>query len=216
MTTNRLLVSIASFLSIFALTAIVSLAIGTDRLGDLVGGVFVIGVISGGWAAVGVALYSRMSASRATREALRYDFIYKMADKGALPNDGSFIPLRAQLPAPQAKQGNVLQIFDFNPNDIHTASVNYIMFSAALLGDSGNRLASAPECRMATNIVNYSDRTRDRIVKHLSAQYGVSTQAGPVDNGGGTFVPAEFGTVGGIYHHIILNSAVEAIPELVR
>lgn len=210
-------VFLAAIFIALALAVIVLVALGNGMLWSLIGGVFVVGLIVIGLAAVGVKLFSIWGDTKVKIDSARYDFYQNMASKGLLPTDGSFEPIR-QIAAPQqqGKSNNALQIFDFNPNDIHTASVNYIMFSVALLGENGNRLASAPECRMATNIENYSDRSRDRIVKHLSAQYGIVTQPGPVDSGGGTFVPAEYGTVGKLYHHILLNSAVESLPEVKR
>lgn len=220
-TTQRdpiLTLAIVMFIAL-ALAAIVLVALGNGMLWQLIGGIAVFGavVIALGFVIAKYIAIPLINAKVSANSA-RYDFLQNMASKGLLPTDGSFEPIHAQIAAPvqQGKINTALQIFDFNPNDIHTASVNYIMFSAALLGENGNRLASAPECRMATNLANYSDRSRDRIVKHLSAQYGVVTQPGPVDNGGGTFVPAEYGTVGKLYHHILLNSGVESLPEAKR
>ena len=65
MTTSRMTATLIAFLAIAALSAIVMVAIGANRVLELVVGVFVIGAICIGLAAVGVNLYSRMSASRA-------------------------------------------------------------------------------------------------------------------------------------------------------
>jgi hypothetical protein len=102
MTPTRLIVAVVSLVAIVALMAIVSLAIGTNRLGDVVGGAFIFCVFGVALAIVYVVLRVKMNASNAERDRLRYEFIQNMAAKGALPNDGSFIPLHTpQLAAPK-------------------------------------------------------------------------------------------------------------------
>ena len=217
MTSNRLIILFVSLMAIAALAAIVLVAIGTDRLLSLIGGVAVIGVISVALAAVGVNLYSRMSASRAERESLRYDFIYKMADKGALPNDGSFIPLHAQIAAPQAKpgQGDISQII-LNPNALRESAVNLLLFSMRQCGPDQNRIASGPECA-AGGVNGYTPRTWSKVVNdYLSPRYGVVTHRGSVEAGGGTYVPDTYGTVKSLYQRVMLDDAVDAIPEVTR
>lgn len=190
--------------------AIVMAALAVNMLWSLIGGVFVVGLIIIALAWIGVNLFSRWTAARISARSLDYAHDEQMAKIGFLPAGDRYRPIVAQIAAPaQPRQ----KVFDFNPNDIHTASVNYLLYSINLLGENGNRLASAPECAAATNLENYSSRSRDRIIKHLAAAYGVVTQPGPIENGGGTFVPEAFGTVGRLYHHVMLNSAVESLPE---
>lgn len=91
MTANRLIAVLLSLLTIAVLSAIVLVAIGADRLWSLIGGVFVIGLIGVALAVIGVALYTRMSASRAEREELRYHHVEEMAKQGIIvvvPNSG--------------------------------------------------------------------------------------------------------------------------------
>lgn len=218
-TQTRILPFLASLAVIASIALIVFAAIEAGALLALIFGVVLLGVVSIGLAKVGVDLFSRWSDAKVRANAARYDFLQNMASKGVLPNDGSFIAIHAQIAAPQIQQKQQ-KVFDFNPNDIHTAAVNYILFSRNLLGDSGNRLASAPECASA-GIENYSARSWERIVKHLCNCYGVVTQPGPVANGGGVYVPDEIGkvkigTVGNLYHHVVLNSAIEALPGVER
>jgi hypothetical protein len=213
MTTTRLIAAIISLVAIVALMAIVSLAIGTNRLGDLVFGAFVLGAIMIGLAWVGVNLYSRMSASRAERERLRYEFIQNMAAKGALPNDGSFMPLHAlQLSAPQVQPKQAGTQIIFNPNALRESAVNLLLFSMRQCGPDQNRIASGPECA-AAGVNGYTPRTWGKIVNdYLKPRYDVVTVRGGIDNGGGTFVPDTYGTVKTLYDKVMLDGAVDALP----
>ena len=138
MTANRIPALLITLMAIAALAAVVQVAIGADKLAALIGGVAVLGavVIVAGWMIARNIVVPLLEA-KTKRDGMRYEFIQAMAAKGALPNDGSFVPIRAQLAAPQPTSRAIarLQIIDFNPNDMRTASVNYIMFTAALLGD---------------------------------------------------------------------------------
>lgn len=217
MNSNQRGFSFNTFLAIMfiavIITAIVMAALVVNMLWSLIGGVFVVGLILIALAWIGVNLFSRWTAARISARSLDYAHDEQMAKIGFLPAGDRYRPIQLQIAAPvQPRQ----KVYDFNPSDIHTASVNYLLYSINLLGENGNRLASAPECAAATNLENYSARSRDRIVKHLSNAYGVVTQPGPIENGGGTFVPEVYGTVGRLYHHVLLNSAVEALPEKKR
>lgn len=216
MTLNRLPVVTVIFMVIAALAVTVVIAIGLDRLWSLIGGFFAVGVILVALSAVGVTLYTRMSASRAKREKLRYDFLQAMAAKGALPNDGSFIPLHAQIAVPQAPQAQSISQIIFNPNALRESAVNLLLFSMRQCGPDQNRIASGPECANA-GVNGYTPRTWSKIVnEYLMPRYGVATQRGAIDNGGGTFVPAEIGTVEALYHKVLMDSAVDDLPGVTR
>lgn len=102
MTTNRLTIATVSLMVIAAITVVVALALGLNRLGDLIGGVFAVGAIVVALAAIGVNLYSRMSASRAQREELLFHHAEIMAKQGVMIDDRRALNYRPipQLPAP--------------------------------------------------------------------------------------------------------------------
>lgn len=218
MTTSRIAAAVIAALTIGLIAIIVALAIGADQLWSLIGGVFVLCVFGVALAAIGVVLYGRMSASRAEREKLLYNHAEEMAKHGLMINDRRTLvyapmPREPQISAPAQQR---TKVFDFNTSDLQAGAVNYILFSRNLLGETGNRLASAPECAGAGNIENYSARSWERIVAHLSNAYGVVRQPGPIANGGGVYVPAEIGTVGNLYNKVLTNSAVDALPSVKR
>lgn len=220
MTTNRLVIALITMLAIAALSAIVLVAIGADRLWSLIGGVFVTGVIGVALAAVGVALYTRMSASRAQRESLLYSHAEAMAKAGLMVTDRRALayepmPHVQQIAAPPAKQGAVSQII-FNPNALRESAVNLLLFSMRQCGADQNRIASGPECA-AGGVNGYTPRTWSKIVNEfLAPRYGVATQRGSIENGGGTYVPAEIGTVEALYRKVMTDVAVEALPGVER
>lgn len=204
------LVALAALILIAVLLSVAMEAGGWMLLALIVG--FVIVAAQVAWLiSFVVRQYVQWTDARVRAQETHNNFLLNMARVGLLPDGhGGFTPIQMpQIAAPKQQS----KVYDFNPSDIHTASVNYILYSIALLGDTGNRLASAPECAAATNLVNYSARSWERIVKHLSAAYDVVTQPGPIQNGGGVYVPESIGSVGRLYHHVLLNSAVEALPE---
>jgi hypothetical protein len=142
MTTNRLIGAIASFLSIFALMAIVALAIGTDRLVDLIGGVFAVGAIGVALAVVGVALYTRMSASRATREELLYSHAEAMAKQGIMVNDRRalcYAPI-AQLDMPADVPVSLQGITQDQLAEFKIHAVNLLALSKQEMGENSGQV----------------------------------------------------------------------------
>lgn len=220
MTINRLAAAFVSLLIIAAVSAVVLVAVGLDRIWSLIGGVFAVGVIAVALSAVGVALYTRMSASRAERERLLYEHAQAMAKHGIMIDDKRALaykpmPQAPQIAAPQAQKNQVSQII-FNQNALRESAVNLLLFSMRQCGPDQNRIASGPECA-AAGVNGYTPRTWSKIVnEYLSPRYGVVTQRGAIDNGGGTYVPAEYGTVEALYHKVVMDSGVEDLPGVTR
>lgn len=219
MTGNRLIAAIISLLAIAALSAIVLVAIGADRLWSLIGGVGVLGVIGVALSVIGVALYTRMSASRAQREELLYHHAEAMAKAGLKISDRralsyELIPNTPQIAAPKAEQG-VSQII-LNPNALRESAVNLLLLSMRQIGGDQNRIASGPECA-AAGVNGYTPRTWSKVVNEfLAPRYGVVTARGAIDHGGGTFVPEKIGTVEALYHKVMTDSAVDVLPGIER
>lgn len=105
---TRVLPFLASLAVIAAIALIVFAAIEAGALLALIFGVVLLGVVAIGLAKVGVDLFSRWSDAKVRIDGARYDFIQNMAAKGALPNDGSFVPLHRQIAAPEEPDGAVL------------------------------------------------------------------------------------------------------------
>lgn len=210
--TSRFVISAIAILALTLIAVLLSAAMqagGWMFIGLIAGLVALAALVAWLIAFVNQQRVKWIDASTRAQES-RNSFLFNMAKIGLQPDDnGGFKPIQ-QIAAPQTTRSKV---YDFNPNDIHTASVNYILYSIALLGDTGNRLASAPECAAALNLENYSARSWERIVKHLSAAYDVVTQPGPIQNGGGVYVPESIGSVGRLYQYVLRNSAVAALPE---
>lgn len=211
--------SIALFLGVLLMVAVIGILLSSamERGGwmfiGFIAGLIILAALSAWLTSFIVRQYVTWTETRVKSRDAQNNFTLNLLKAGYQPDGfGGFKPVeQITAPAPQAQLRS--KVYDFNPNDIHTASVNYLLYSIALLGENGNRLASAPECAAATNLANYSARSWDRIVKHLSAAYDVVTQPGPIQNGGGVYVPESIGSVGKLYHHILLNSAVANIPE---
>src|SRR5512139_2694617 len=98
MTPKHLAAITVSLFAIAALAVIVLVAIGQDRLGSLIGGVFIVGAFGVALAIIGVNLYSRASASRAQREELLYHHAEAMAKNGIMISDRRALAY-APLPA---------------------------------------------------------------------------------------------------------------------
>lgn len=171
MTTNRLAVTLVSMLAIAALSAIVLIAIGADRLWSLIGGVFVVGAIGVALAAVGVNLYSSMSASRAERERLRYDFIQSMAAKGALPNDGSFIPLHALIEAPPDVPVSLQGITNDQLSEFKIHAINLLALSKQELGETSGQVLPfyrAKENEYFRDVAIWTNAVRYLLANHIA------------------------------------------------
>lgn len=213
----RLYPFLAAIAIITGLVLIVLAAIATDALITLIAGVIVLGLIAIGLATIGVKLFSRYTDAVLKRKSLEYEHVQNMAKLGYLPTGGKYLPMRAEIAAPKSsnadRPGSQIQ---FNANDLRTSSVDLLLFSRRLLGDESNRIASGPECAMA-GITGYSGRTWDKMIhEYLEPRYGVAAVRGPIENGGGVYVPSEIGTVKQLYDMIVRNSAVEALPEMVK
>lgn len=142
MTTNRIAAVIVSLMAIAALSAIVLVAIGADRLWSLIGGVFVVGAIGVALAAVGVALYSRMSASRAQREALLYNHAEQMAKHGIMVNDRralSYAPI-AQIEAPEDVPVSLRGVTPEQLAEYKIHAINLLALSKQEMGETSGQV----------------------------------------------------------------------------
>jgi hypothetical protein len=158
----------------------------------------------------------------------KYQHAEQMANKGVLVRGRGFPQYelkQAQIAAPVQ---NVPQLapakgIQFDSASMEANAINLLLYSCQLLGRDSKRIASNPECA-AANIPGYNGRKWDAIVnKYLKLSYDIATVTGPIDNGGGAFVPPEIGTVGAFYDKLtlkkngqILDDAVTALPEVAR
>jgi hypothetical protein len=145
-------------------------------------------------------------------------------------NPRGYVSIAHQIAAP-VQAAPVAQLADprrgvhFSSNNIAVDAVNLLLFSVNLLGRDGNRIASNPECAQA-NLIGYNGKKWNAIIhEYLEKRLGleIATQTGPVENGGGVFVPTSIGTVGNLYDMLVRNElkdrqddAVNALPEVTR
>lgn len=198
-----------SIVAVFAALVLFGLFALTLQQGIGIFIVFVLVIIA--LAFIGVWLYRMASAAWIKVAAMRLEARRADHDYEIKRAELAYKYQQQALPAPTRAASAADQI-DMNALDLHSGAINFIMFSRKLLGDGGNRLASAPECAGA-GIMNYSARNRDLIVKYLAQHYGVVAIPGPIDNGGGTYVPENIGTIGALYQMVLTNSAVRALPK---
>lgn len=213
-----------------AIALVVFAAISADMLLGLVAGIVVIGLITIGLAAVGVDLFGRWSAAQYKRDDLKLRHIERMAGMGLLVTGRgvpTYEPMQRQISAPvqaaQASKSIPTNGIQFDSADMNSNAINLLLFSCQLLGRDSKRIASNPECA-AANIPGYNGRKWDAIInKHLKQQFDIATVPGPVDNGGGAFVPDDIGTVGDFYDRLVYSSnkkkqddAVNALPRMTR
>lgn len=210
---NRLVIGA---IAVTAITLIVFVAIGSNMLGLLIFGVMLLGVISIVLARIGFNLFSQYTDAVLKRDALRFEHAERAMRQGFLPEGSGFliykqIEDRIQKSAPPAlpdpKQG-----IHFTDSNLETNVVNLLLYSVQLLGEDSNRIASGPECS-AANIPGYNSRKWSNMVHdYLEPKYDVATVQGPVDKGGGTYVPDSIGSIGKLYHDIVYKSGLDALP----
>ncbi len=140
MTTNRLILALVAFLAIGVIAIVVASAIGQDRLWSLIGGVAVLGaiLILAGWVIARNIVVPLLDA-KTKREAMHYDFLQGMAAKGALPNDGSFIPLH-QLEAPADMPVSLQGITAEQLAEFKVHAVNLLALSKQVMGDTSGQV----------------------------------------------------------------------------
>lgn len=195
---------------------IVLYAIQTKALGDLVVGFGVVGLLVVALSIVGVVLFKFFGQTKLSLDKERNRHIEAMVQKGLVPNGHRYLPSPTfqlkpdepqQISAPRPPASQII----FNPNALRESAVNLLLFSMRQCGADQNRIASGPECA-AAGINGYSGRTWSLIVHdYLEKNWDVVTVPGAVANGGGTYV--QNGTVGELYHKVMLNSAVDQLPE---
>lgn len=200
---------------------IVLVGIATDKLGDIIGGLLVTGVICTALGVVGVFLFRVFALSANERDKTRLSHAREMLQKGIVPKGRGFpeyipapIPPPVTLPpAPvPAALPDPTKGVHFTDSNLETNVVNLLLYSKQLLGDDSNRIASGPECA-AANIPGYNARKWSSMIHdYLEPNFEVATVRGPVDNGGGVFVPESIGTVGKLYDRIVYNNAMGALP----
>lgn len=142
MTINRLAIVSISLMAIAASAAIVLVAIGANRVVELVIGVFAVGAIGVALAAIGVNLYSRMSASRAEREALLYNHAEAMARQGVIINDPralAYSPI-AQLDMPADVPVSLQGITAEQLTEFKIHAVNLLALSRQKMGENSGQV----------------------------------------------------------------------------
>jgi hypothetical protein len=207
---------------VLALTAVVSAALAVGRLGDLIGGVAVVGVISIILSAIVVWLFGKWAEAKLKLNMESNRHVETMFRSGALPNGDRYkLFPQQQIAAPVKPQLNpATKGIHFSHSSIEVNAVNLVLFSMNLLGQNSNRLASNPECAQA-NIIGYNGRKWEAIIKYLrDSGIDIATIPGPVENGGGAYIPEDIGTAQALYDRLvmshkrtILDSAVNALPE---
>lgn len=201
MSGNRVLAAVVSLMAIAVVSIIVLVAIGADRLWSLIGGVGVIGAIAVVLSAIGVALYARMSASRAQREELLYHHAETMAKCGLMVSDRralSYEPMQTvqRLADPEAEKRKRLAQVNFASNDPITLSVNLVLYSMIENGNDSNRICGIP-------IPGCSGRAWQMAVDYMKEHYQVVSTRGA---GGGTYVPESIGTLKALYGVMSVNA----------
>lgn len=196
-----------------AITLIVFVAIAYDALVLLIFGIVVVGLLIIGLSAIGVNLFSRYTDAVLKRKALEYDHDERVIKLGYLPIGKNYEPTKPlALTPPAPARSQTAKSIQFDSADLRSSVTNLLLFSMNLLGEDSNRIASNPECASA-NIQGYNSPKWDKMInEYLKPKYGIVTVPGPVANGGGAYVPAEIGTVGQLYHMVLTNSPVEALP----
>jgi len=174
---------------------------------------------SRGVTATGLAIADK----RLSANAEQHRHIEAVLKLGHNPKDYTPIERQITTPVQTAPQLPPAKGIQFDSADMNSNAINLLLYSCQLLGRDSKRIASNPECA-AANIPGYNGRKWDAIInKHLKLSYDIATVPGPVDNGGGAFVPPEIGTVGAMYDRLVyvqhnekLNDAVNALPEVGR
>lgn len=141
-----------------------------------------------------------------------------MLKAGYNPDD--YTPITRQIAAPVEPVAQIAEPakgVHFTSASVEGDAANLLLFTINLLGRNGNRIASNPECA-AANMPGYNARKWDAVInKYLKGQLGIeiATQAGPVANGGGAFVPPEIGTVGALYDRLVYGSKQRELDDAV-
>lgn len=199
-------------------------AIAGEQLGDVVSAIAVVGMI---FVALGIIVAAIMKLAadpiakigniklEHQREANRHDERY--LEKGYIRNGSGYILMTPQIMPPVDKPANPGSQIIFNPNALRESSVNLLLFSMRLLGEDSNRIASGPECA-AANITGYTGRTWDKMINgYLKQRFpDIATIQGPIQNGGGVYIPESVGTVKNMYQLLMRDSAVDALPGVTR
>jgi len=226
-TVNKPLIIFAVMAGVFvtAFVFVVAMTAGVGMMILLVLCVAALSVIalwfSRGVTATGLAIADKRLAANAEQHR-HVEAVIKL---GYSPHD--YAPVERQLAttaqgAPMAQLPSAKGI-QFDSASMEANAINLLLYSCQLLGRESKRIASNPECA-AANIPGYNGRKWDAIInKHLKLTYEIATVPGPVDNGGGAFVPPEIGTVGAFYDTLVyknskqtLDGAVNALPDTGR
>ena len=194
---------------------IVFVGIATNKLGELIIGLIVVV----GMFAIGVKLFAIFTSAANERDKERHRHAEEQARRGIIPVGRGFpqymplpalprveaVPEPAQLPDP--KRG-----VHFTDSSLETNVVNLLLFSIQALGRESKRIASNPECAQA-NIPGYNGRKWNAMINdYLKPNYEVAAVPGPIQNGGGAFVPEKIGTVGALYDMIVYKTGLDALP----
>jgi hypothetical protein len=119
-------------------------------------------------------------------------------------------PVQQQLAAP-AKG------IHFSSASADANAVNLLLYSINLLGQDCNRIASVPECA-AANMPGFNSKKWSAVIhEYFQDKLGVeiATVKGPVENGGGAFVPESIGTIGELYSMVVDGKTRRELEEAV-
>jgi hypothetical protein len=208
-------VTVISLFAILIVFLIVVAAIGYNALGQLISALAIVALMVISLALIGAWLFRILAPRKLEIDMERNRHVETMVSKGYIPTVRGIVytPIQKQVIAsePVKQIAAPSQGIHFTDSSLYTSVVNYLLFSIQLLGEDSKRLASNPECAGA-NIPGYNGRKWNSIIHdYLEPRYSVVSIPGPVDNGGGVYVPENIGTAKKLYDKVTINDALGAM-----